>query len=282
MALLVRRRKDGDAAGRRDGAAPVDSGATLSVALTGWLAQSLDYAMACQLRPLKAAGMPTMAGPSGVNTTCAEVRVGASAARMCSGERGPYGASVRVAKSARTRARSAGVSTPGGGAVGCHEHRDALAVPHRAQLFERFGLLDRRLGERRITAQNFARYAYSPMWRSTFGGTSGSAVSAPTSRQCGCHASRDHGIGARRSTARRFARRARPSRRSRLNTSAGSWIGCAAVAIAHDDRAARCAATSRTSCGSISGSSPCTLTTIVSSLQPKCVATSARRSVPVG
>jgi len=46
-ALLVRRRKDDDAAGRRDGAAPVDSGATLSVALTGWLAQSLDYAMAC-------------------------------------------------------------------------------------------------------------------------------------------------------------------------------------------------------------------------------------------
>ncbi|SAL49798.1 hypothetical protein AWB66_02819 [Caballeronia telluris] len=30
--------KRGGAAGRRDGAAPVDSGAMLSVALTGWLA----------------------------------------------------------------------------------------------------------------------------------------------------------------------------------------------------------------------------------------------------
>ncbi|MNS63500.1 hypothetical protein D3C72_965960 [compost metagenome] len=95
-------------------------------------------------------------------------------------------------------------------------------------------------------------------------------------------ASRAHGIGARE----KYSARPRLSHTTfttfGLNTSATSSSGCAAVAIAQSGWAARYSATSSIRFGSISGSSPCTLTTMSSSARPSRVATSARRSVPDG
>src|SRR5579871_1796577 len=107
------------------------------------------------------------------------------------------------------------------------------------------------------------------MCRYTTAGAGGVGIDA-TLGQCGCHASRAHGIGAREKYMATLRASSTTLTTFGLKISAGSVIGCAAVAIAQPLFAARCDATPHTSAGSISGSSPCTFTTIVSSLQPNC------------
>ena len=67
-----------------------------------------------------------------------------------------------------------------------------------------------------------------------------------------------------------------------LNRAWASASGQAQVAMSASGLACSFAATASISSGSISGSSPCTLTTMASSGRPNCATASARRSVPVG
>jgi len=60
-----------------------------------------------------------------------------------------------------------------------------------------------------------------------------------------------------------------------------SSIACATVLITHSPRSASRAAQESISAGAISGSSPCTLTTISSSPSPSAPLASAIRSLPL-
>ena len=67
-----------------------------------------------------------------------------------------------------------------------------------------------------------------------------------------------------------------------LSSSATLASGCAAVPMLAWGHWASTAATASIKAGAISGSSPCTLTTISSSAKPSCSQASARRSLPLG
>src|ERR1700754_917981 len=60
----------------------------------------------------------------------------------------------RPEKSLYARQIGGGIDTRQRG-IGRDEHRNPLTMPHRPQLLERFGLLDRRNGEGRVRAQKF-------------------------------------------------------------------------------------------------------------------------------
>ena len=113
-----------------------------------------------------------------------------------------------------------------------------------------------------------------PMWRS--GAGSGSAVTP-----C-AWPSRHHGIGAREKYSARPAASVTTLTTFGLRYSSTLSMVCAAVLITHSGCACSRSAQAATSAGSISGSSPCTLTTMSRPSRPSSVQASARRSLPVG
>ena len=158
--------------------------------------------------------------------------------------------------------RSSGVSTPASIAPVPEGHRDAVAVAQRAQLLERLEALGRRRRERGVLAQE--AHAVGVDADVAIGGE---ALGQALARRARRRRARRESARAR-STARSRRCRRRPSRRSgskkvvgvvdRMRRGGDRGVGA--------QRPAR-VATLRTSCGSMSGSSPCTFTTISSSAE---------------
>ena len=157
-------------------------------------------------------------------------------------------------------------------------HRDAMAVPERAQLLERLEALDRRgreRGEARAGTTCDRR-------RGRSGGTA--EVASGSASRVRANASRAHGIG----RAAEVQRVAGGVEHHLHHVGIEGLVGVGDRMAGGGDRGVRAAtraasAMRRISAGSSSGSSPCTLTTISSSRQARAlVAASARRSVPVG
>ena len=154
-------------------------------------------------------------------------------------------------------------------------HRDALAVPQHAQLLERLDRLERAGAQLRKAPQEAGAI-----------GVQADVAQRRRLRQRAASPriarSRDHGIGARE----KYSARPRGVehhlddvrvRRSRRRSS----IACAAVLITQSARSRSSRAQASISAGSISGSSPCTLTTTSSPSRPSSAQASARRSLPL-
>ena len=158
----------------------------------------------------------------------------------------------------RPRSRSAAVSTPGLERLVPERDRDAMAVPQRAQLLERLEALGGRGRERRVLAQEARAVGVDADVADTRAGPRAARRASARTRRARTGSARG------RSTARIRRYRARPSPRSDRRTRRPRRSGAPRWRSTALGRSASSPATLRISSGSMSGSSPCTFTTISS------------------